>query len=224
MLMALFVVLPLSIRRDVVSRAIAQNAADVQRRESVAGKRGEFQGDPVTLVLTPLSIRTVEGRSGDTILNDFIHHVTFSRVDDTVPGMEVFAYISCEERVNSKTCHVFGVGPGVGRHIREELKEMVRLNEAQATTGNPFTAIPGCPREVPQGQLFSKQIHRGDLTPVKVIGAGQYGEVYLAVQTARLPASKVSAQEQRFPRIWWWANAMGWEGVGSFGSQSLVAL
>lgn len=41
--------------------------------------------------------------------------------------------------------------------------------------------------QVPKGELFRKQVHRGDLKALKTIGAGQYGEVYLAIQTAQKP-------------------------------------
>ena len=48
---------------------------------------------------------------------------------------------------------------------------------------------PGCPYgsptavdQVPEGRLFNMQIHRADLKALEVIGAGQFGAVYLATQ------------------------------------------
>jgi hypothetical protein len=41
---------------------------------------------------------------------------------------------------------------------------------------NPFAAISSKREAAPQS-LFGLQIHRSDLTPVKVIGYGQFGEV-----------------------------------------------
>ena len=38
-------------------------------------------------------------------------------------------------------------------------------------------------RETPPGNLFKRQVHRRDLLPRKPIGAGQFGQVYLAEQT-----------------------------------------
>lgn len=46
--------------------------------------------------------------------------------------------------------------------------------------GNPFK--PSGPREPPSGELRHKQVRRVDLHPVKAIGAGQFGQVYLAKQ------------------------------------------
>ena len=179
----------------MVTQAISLTIQEWERARSVSGKaNGDVttSGDPVTVVVTPLSFRTLERRSGDTMINDFIRHITFSAVETRrLPNMDVFAYIACEERVSSNTCQIFGVPLGLGQHLRVALKTMVRRNDGQALAGNPFTAMHGSQREVPSGAVLTKQIHRGDLTPVKVIGAGQYGEVYLAVQTARLPPNLV---------------------------------
>ena len=48
---------------------------------------------------------------------------------------------------------------------------------------DPFAANPGEPREAAKPSLFRLQIRRGTLTAIRIIGAGQYGEVYLAKQT-----------------------------------------
>ncbi|EGD74912.1 TK/HMTK protein kinase [Salpingoeca rosetta] len=53
--------------------------------------------------------------------------------------------------------------------------------EVAKTGGNPFQPVGE--REAPPGALFKKQVHRVDLRPVKAIGAGQFGQVYLAWQT-----------------------------------------
>lgn len=37
-------------------------------------------------------------------------------------------------------------------------------------------------RITPEGNLFAKQIHRSDLKAIEIIGAGQFGAVYLATQ------------------------------------------
>lgn len=51
---------------------------------------------------------------------------------------------------------------------------------------NPF-AVTDPQREPVRGELFQRQIHRADLTAVKQIGAGQFGDVYLATQAIRTP-------------------------------------
>lgn len=176
---------------NIVDQAIERNEVklkDIAKRQGIRKVlKAESAGDAVTLVLTPESIRTVERLSGDTIMNDFIKNVTFSKTSDR-NGQDVFAYIYNEERHQSTTCHIFIVTEA--KIIRKTLKEMVQIStENSKLQGNsPFAALPNAPREVPKGELFKKQIHRADLKAINVIGAGQYGEVYLALQTARKPS------------------------------------
>ena len=63
---------------------------------------------------------------------------------------------------------------------------VVSSRESQKKRGsNPFQPAAGAEREQPKGDLALKQIHRGDLKAMKVLGAGQFGEVYLAIQSAK---------------------------------------
>eukprot|EP00041_Stephanoeca_diplocostata_P037103 m.1386923 g.1386923 ORF g.1386923 m.1386923 type:complete len:1517 (+) comp24978_c1_seq6:332-4882(+) len=48
---------------------------------------------------------------------------------------------------------------------------------------DPFAVKQGEPRERVKSTLFKMQIHRADLKAIKVVGEGQYGQVYLAKQT-----------------------------------------
>jgi hypothetical protein len=63
---------------------------------------------------------------------------------------------------------------------------------------NPFASV-FAERDTVPSQLFRCQVHRKDVVPDKVIGAGQFGQVYLAmyketqkvaVKTVRLAASE----------------------------------
>eukprot|EP00041_Stephanoeca_diplocostata_P033126 m.1085046 g.1085046 ORF g.1085046 m.1085046 type:complete len:1167 (-) comp24278_c1_seq1:375-3875(-) len=172
---------------DIVSKAIVHNEEDRKHKERTSGQKLAAAGDPVTLLITRQSLRTVERLSGETMMNDFIKHMSFSATDKDKSGGEIFAYIYFEERHNSKVCHIFSVPKGQGQIIRAAVKDMYQAGQKELRLrGNPFAALPDCPRDVPKGDLFKKQIHRSDLKPVHVIGAGQYGEVYLALQTARI--------------------------------------
>jgi hypothetical protein len=53
--------------------------------------------------------------------------------------------------------------------------------------GNDPFAVIDPKREAVRGELYKKQIHRADLTAIKQIGAGQFGDVYLAHQSVRTP-------------------------------------
>ena len=61
---------------------------------------------------------------------------------------------------------------------------------------NPFVAA-SAKREKAEGALFKKQIHRADLAAEKLLGAGQFGEVYLAFQKVKDKASGAVTEERR---------------------------
>ena len=46
-------------------------------------------------------------------------------------------------------------------------------------TGDPWAVAADAPREAAPAELFQKQVHRGDLKALAIIGAGEYGEVLL---------------------------------------------
>lgn len=100
---------------------------------------------------------------------------------------EGFAYISQNIKLNLRRCHVFTVLQGAGALIIQALEHakseyVVRI---QQDMKNPFAAHKNAPREIPKGNLFTKQIHRADLQALEVLGSGQFGAVYLASQKMR---------------------------------------
>lgn len=67
---------------------------------------------------------------------------------------------------------------------------MSKQSIAETTTealqeASPFTPAPGAAREPVTGPLHAMQLHRSDLTPDKILGSGQFGEVYLAYHTVK---------------------------------------
>lgn len=77
--------------------------------------------------------------------------------------------------------------PDLGQMVCTAIRNaVVSSRESQKKRGsNPFQPAAGAEREQPKGDLALKQIHRGDLKAMKVLGAGQFGEVYLAIQSAK---------------------------------------
>ena len=57
------------------------------------------------------------------------------------------------------------------------------LSKAKARTGNPFLA-QGRERDRVEGPLAEFQIKRGELRALKILGAGQFGKVYLALHSS----------------------------------------
>lgn len=172
----------------VVAQAI-ERLEDSRHRQSGASKgtKRDTRGDAVTIVVNEHSIRTVERLSGETIMHEYITNVSFTCVPSHDKNKDMFAYICQNESVGIINCHIFNVASDLGKMINDSVRSAVRITHEKLRKkgANPFGASPDSPREVPQGDLFRKQIHRADLKAVKVIGAGQYGEVWLAVQHAR---------------------------------------
>ena len=90
---------------------------------------------------------------------------------------------------------------------------------------NPFRPVDKTRDQAP-GTLFKCQLHRRDIQPDKVIGAGQFGQVYLAtykgttrvaVKTVRLAASDDDKEDfvreaevcHRFPIVCFYPSPYG---------------
>ena len=104
---------------------------------------------------------------------------TKARFDDPL-----FVCISHDERVNRISCDVYKCVRA--REVCETLNIAFQLvlDEQKKKKGNPFQPLDD-KREAIHGALFKRQIHRRDLMPVRPIGMGQFGEVYLAQQRVR---------------------------------------
>eukprot|EP00053_Salpingoeca_punica_P014733 m.134071 g.134071 ORF g.134071 m.134071 type:complete len:756 (+) comp16527_c0_seq2:243-2510(+) len=135
-------------------------------------------GDGVAIVVSSEGIRTVEGLTGEVLQKHFIKTISYTTVADTRRG--IFAYIARDDRLDRITCHVYVCGSkafDACACIGEAFK--VAHEEAKARDGNPFKAISE-EREAVEGPLKSRQLHRSHLKPKKTLGAGQFGQVYLA--------------------------------------------
>eukprot|EP00039_Didymoeca_costata_P029309 m.24064 g.24064 ORF g.24064 m.24064 type:complete len:689 (-) comp7574_c0_seq1:69-2135(-) len=142
------------------------------------------------LVLNPQHIVIIHKARKEVLCKDSVGTVTFFTLipsNSSKTDYETIAYITRNIRLNVMRCHVFTVHVGVGQTIGDKMaksqKEYAKI--AEETLGDPFYAPKTAPREVPTGNLFNMQIHRGDLKALEVIGAGQFGAVYLATQRMR---------------------------------------
>ena len=91
-----------------------------------------------------------------------------------------------DDQLNRIDCYIFSVPQAVGIAISKAIQEvMVTYAEEEKKIGqNPF-AVTDPQREAVQGELWSIQIHWSDLKAIKAIGAGQFGEVYSAMQSEK---------------------------------------
>lgn len=142
------------------------------------------------LILGPQHIIVAHKKRKEIILKNSIGSVTFFTIipsPDSKSPYETIAYITQNVRLNVLRCHVFTVLVGLGETIARKMQvsQSAYAQFAEETIGDPFFAPKDAPREVPRGNLFNMQIHRGDLKALEAIGAGQFGAVYLATQRMR---------------------------------------
>lgn len=148
-----------------------------QAYNSVKGKRHTHY-DAVVLVVSSEGVRAVEGLTGEVIRNVFIRTISFTCV--TGARKEIFGFISHDDRLGRVSCHLYECGVRA-YNVCVAIGDAFKIAAAQFTEqkGNPFAPVDAA-REAVTGDLFGKQIHRGLLEPIRAVGAGQFGEVYLA--------------------------------------------
>jgi len=136
------------------------------------------------VVVSEKEILIVHKERKELLSKDSVASITFFTVIPMNKEYETVAYITRNMRLNVMRCHVHTVMTGMGTKIGTRMKEVQTAYQkvAEATLGDPFFAPKNAPRQVPEGRLFNMQIHRGDLKALEVIGAGQFGAVYLATQ------------------------------------------
>lgn len=130
-----------------------------------------------------------------------MQHVSF--ITTIGENKNVFGFISVDSRLKRRLVHLYECSPAVSIKISKAVGEAFklcaeRLKEAKENKNqNPFRPVDKT-REAAPGSLFKCQLHRSDIKPDKVIGAGQFGQVFLAtykkdtrvaVKTVRLAAS-----------------------------------
>eukprot|EP00055_Hartaetosiga_balthica_P015359 m.89997 g.89997 ORF g.89997 m.89997 type:complete len:1085 (-) comp8845_c0_seq1:479-3733(-) len=151
-------------------------------------------GDKIVLVMTSEGIRVVELATGDIVHFTFIRNLSFSthlhsgvnRANN--PEHDVFAYIEVDEKLSRNVCHFFKCPPGIAREICKTATYAFKLSmEEMEKEGkdNPFQAINLSDADI--SDLFPPHliINRKDLNAIKILGAGQFGTVWLALHRIR---------------------------------------
>ena len=103
--------------KGVCRDAFVRNAERLRRQ-------GNANGDPVNVIVTHHSIKTVDRRSNETISGDFLRNVAFTCVAHAELEFEIFTYISQNERLGRTVCHVFRVPPRAGDSMCHAIGEV----------------------------------------------------------------------------------------------------
>lgn len=132
----------------------------------------------VILMVTAEGLRTIEGLTGNVMETIFIKNISFTTV--ATASKNHFAFISKDSNIGLITCHVYQCAGETAFDICEAIGKGFKIaHEEQKNKKNPFLAA-GESREKSPESLAKLQVRRGTLSPIKILGAGQFGEVYLA--------------------------------------------
>lgn len=148
--------------------------------------------DPITIIITPRSLRIIDRLAGETVFKFLLPNITFA-TSSKGSKHDTFGCVVHNEQLGITNCHLFyttpGAGAGLGQAVASAISEYQRRFGGISMSGNPWEVLPDAKREAAPEELFQKQVHRRDLQALAIIGAGEYGEVYLALQAmaARTP-------------------------------------
>ena len=138
--------------------------------------------------------------SGETVEKMPIRNIELS--EEIPGGRSTIGLIHVDRRLNDTQCHLFFPMGREGNTICTAIRTFVQQGDAEkkrmsVVSGGPFTPAKDAKREAAPPELFKLQIHRGDIVAKHVLGAGEFGEVYLATQNAK---SKKTGKPVEVPR------------------------
>lgn len=176
------------------------NGNAVVKRALWTAKRQTKMTEMVILIISEDSIREIDGLTGEVNRSVLLNHVSF--VTTIGDKKEIFGFISEDPRLKRLLSHLYECNATVAHAIVKTINDafttlVKKRQEEKNAPKNPFAASSKM-REPAPGKLFACQLHRRDIKPNKVIGAGQFGQVYaatikdkkVAVKTVRLAASE----------------------------------
>eukprot|EP00041_Stephanoeca_diplocostata_P034989 m.1216027 g.1216027 ORF g.1216027 m.1216027 type:complete len:378 (-) comp24613_c0_seq4:159-1292(-) len=161
---------------------------------------GKMTATKCALIITGGGLKAVDTVSSQAVSVANIVSITFTaavsdkplvkQVRSVVPTCGVlFGYIVKDDALNRVTCAVFAcnkadVATQLAGAIQKAFEVQKEIQKLRRT--NPFAAISS-KREASPRSLYKLQIHRADLSAIKVIGFGQFGEVYKAKHVLKVP-------------------------------------
>eukprot|EP00040_Diaphanoeca_grandis_P013538 m.68478 g.68478 ORF g.68478 m.68478 type:complete len:734 (-) comp23959_c0_seq1:137-2338(-) len=176
-----------------------QNSGNDVCMKALAEAREQTKtSEMVIVIISEDSVREIDGLTGEVNRSVLLGNVSF--ITTIGDKKDIFSYISEDPRLKRVLIHLYEATPNVALNMVNSIQEGFKavMNKRNSAQVNPFKALTK-EREPAPGKLFKCQLHRKDIKPLNVIGAGQFGQVYLAmfkqdtkvaVKTVRLAASE----------------------------------
>eukprot|EP00730_Choanoeca_flexa_P002806 TRINITY_DN11181_c0_g1_i4.p1 TRINITY_DN11181_c0_g1~~TRINITY_DN11181_c0_g1_i4.p1 ORF type:complete len:758 (+),score=224.97 TRINITY_DN11181_c0_g1_i4:94-2367(+) len=161
-------------------KAVVEDALMKLRRQQKRAKERLLQ---TTIVVSRENVSYMETFADDLLFESHIQNISYCDVLEEGKAEEVLTFIEKDDRLDNIICHVFlcrpGVADGMCRAVGQATQRM--LEEQERKQDNPFHPDTADQEpEVVEGDLEHKQLDRTKLTAIKVLGAGQFGTVYMA--------------------------------------------
>eukprot|EP00041_Stephanoeca_diplocostata_P030812 m.941208 g.941208 ORF g.941208 m.941208 type:complete len:683 (+) comp23832_c0_seq7:176-2224(+) len=147
-------------------------------------KKAREPGRESIIIVTTDGLRVFEALTEDQMMVLDLLGVTFAASFAGDDG-DVLALIETDSRLDQKNCFLWTcTEPGMGKAAQKAISASIELvkKRTEAKADDPFYPDSFKKESVPPA-LEGLQIDRNHLTGVKVLGAGQFGRVYLAVQS-----------------------------------------
>lgn len=138
---------------------------------------GGLRGLDMFVMISSEGIKFVNAISQEVEGNIFLKGITFTTVVNNL-----FAFIATNETNGRCVCHVFACGAEMALEMCKSVQTGFKIAQEYAReNSNPFAVKKKdkSKRERASQLLQRHQIHRSDMKPIKAIGAGQFGQVWL---------------------------------------------
>eukprot|EP00050_Salpingoeca_kvevrii_P002004 m.184855 g.184855 ORF g.184855 m.184855 type:complete len:1036 (-) comp10512_c0_seq3:176-3283(-) len=174
----------------LVHHAAYKNMLYLSRIQDIYSSAESMDGEPVKIFISSELVRTIttdhDKSEYDEVASTLVKNVTYSCIAHSNPHRDIFAYIAFNERLGTKTCHIYRMPPGGGRDILLAVEDAQKAWEARnSNVENPFGVVDAARPSIMPPNLMQWQLQREDLEPLRILGGGQFGQVYLAHQRLR---------------------------------------
>jgi hypothetical protein len=188
----------------------------ILRGGAITSKEGvTVEDDPCSVIITPRSLRIVDRLAGETLYKTLVAGIAFSVAIKGKQG-DLFGMIVSNERLGISNCHLFRASSNDATRLHQAVTSAVK--QARQVTGDsksfqkraPWLSTPTRSRSAggaaaaaapaAPSKLYAKQLRRTELNALAVIGMGEYGQVYLALQTIDMKGGEKGPSNVRVPR------------------------
>eukprot|EP00054_Salpingoeca_dolichothecata_P010810 m.60104 g.60104 ORF g.60104 m.60104 type:complete len:695 (+) comp19161_c0_seq1:121-2205(+) len=165
----------------IQSKAFGDQAAEESFQKLMKKIKKKDPSPTHILIVTKSGVRTYETLTETRFLDLFIEAVSFVTVLEEGKEEEIFALFEHNENLDTTEVHFYQCEQNIPDELCRTIGNARDLQEEEKQKTRPFDAISVNSAVIPEAFL-NKHIPREDLEPGLVLGSGQFGVVYQAIQ------------------------------------------